>query len=279
MRWFKSGGNPKKSDRLIFLPPEKIAVRGGVRREFDSQKLHGLAQSIRRNGLIQPIGVAKTAQKGDEYVLIFGERRYRACCMAKLRAIPCIVMNEKSDTPKLCSLLENLQREDLTFFEQADGIRALGDEYGMSRHEIAEKLGISESAVSNKLRLLRLTPSQRESIENMSLTERHARALLRICDDSARTQALREIIDRGMNVDESERYIDRLLLPKMPNRRDKLVVKDIRLFVNSINKAINVMKISGINARSEREEDDEYIKYTVLISKRTNELENTEAIS
>ena len=195
-----------------------------------------------------------------------------------MKQIPCVVMNEAASRPKMYSLIENLQREDLSFFEQADGINALIMQYGMSRQEVSERLGMSESAISNKLRLLRLSPVQRESIENMSLTERHARTLLRICDDGMRTRALAQIIEKRMNVDEAERFVDRLLLPKMPTRRNKMLVKDIRLFVNSINKAINVMKISGINAQSRREEDEDYIKYTVLISKKPNDLSDNEAI-
>ena len=264
-----------ESERIIFLNPREIAVGDGVRSNFDEDKLDELARSIRRNGLIQPISVAK---EKDGYRLVMGERRIRASIIAKQKQIPCIVVNEAACCPKLYSLIENLQREDLSFFEQADGINALIMQYGMSRKEISERLGLSESAISNKLRLLRLSPLQRESIENMSLTERHARTLLRICDDGMRTRALATIIEKHMNVDEAERYVDRLLLPKTPTRRNKLVVKDIRLFVNSINKAINVMKISGINAQSHREEDEDYIKYTVLISKKPNDLSDNEAI-
>ena len=272
---FRLPSRSSDNGRLIYLDPCEVCVGDGIRNGFDEDKLDELARSIRRNGLIQPISVAKTK---DGYKLIFGERRLRASIIAKMKQIPCIVMNEAVERPKLYSLLENLQREDLTFFEQAEGINALIMQYGMSRQEISERLGLSESAISNKLRLLRLSPLQRESIENMSLTERHARTLLRICDDGMRTRALREMIERRMNVEEAERYVDRLLLPKTPTRRNKLVVKDIRLFVNSINKAINVMKISGINAQSRREEDDDYIKYTVLISKKPNDLSDNEAI-
>lgn len=272
---FRFSQRNSESGRLILLNPCDISVGEGVRSDFDEDRLDELARSIRRNGLIQPISVAKAK---DGYRLVYGERRLRASIIAKMKQIPCIVMNEAADRPKLYSLIENLQREDLSFFEQADGINALIMQYGMSRQEVSERLGLSESAISNKLRLLRLSPLQRESIENMSLTERHARTLLRICDDGMRTRALSEIIEKRMNVDEAERYVDRLLLPKMPTRRNKLVVKDIRLFVNSINKAINVMKISGINAQSHREEDEDYIKYTVLISKKPNDLGDNEAI-
>ena len=272
---FRVSQRNSESGRLILLNPCDISVGEGVRSDFDEDRLDELARSIRRNGLIQPISVAKAK---DGYRLVYGERRLRASIIAKMKQIPCIVMNEAADRPKLYSLIENLQREDLSFFEQADGINALIMQYGMSRQEVSERLGLSESAISNKLRLLRLSPLQRESIENMSLTERHARTLLRICDDGMRTRALSEIIEKRMNVDEAERYVDRLLLPKTPTRRNKLVVKDIRLFVNSINKAINVMKISGINAQSHREEDEDYIKYTVLISKKPNDLGDNEAI-
>ena len=258
---------------LIYLPPSEILLPksgNNSRKGFDKLKMSELVESVEQNGILSPICVGKTP---DGYELIYGERRLRAAVTAKLSKIPCIIARH-SEQPKLISLIENLQREDLSFFEQADGIYSLIDEYKMTRHEVGQKLGLSDSAISNKLRLLRLTPSQRESIENMGLTERHARTLLRICDEQDRTRALREIIDRRMNVEEAEKYVDRLLMPKTAKNRNKLVVKDIRLFVNSINKAINIMKISGINAKSQREEDDDYIRYTVLIPKKANDIDN-----
>ena len=258
---------------LIYLSPSEILLPksgNNSRKGFDKLKMSELVESVEQNGILSPICVSKTP---DGYELIYGERRLRAAVTAKLSKIPCIIAKH-SEQPKLISLIENLQREDLSFFEQADGIYSLIDEYKMTRHEVGQKLGLSDSAISNKLRLLRLTPSQRESIENMGLTERHARTLLRICDEQDRTRALREIIDRRMNVEEAEKYVDRLLMPKTAKNRNKLVVKDIRLFVNSINKAINIMKISGINAKSQREEDDDYIRYTVLIPKKANDIDN-----
>lgn len=258
---------------LIYLSPSEILLPksgNNSRKGFDKLKMSELVESVEQNGILSPICVGKTP---DGYELIYGERRLRAAVTAKLSKIPCIIAKH-SEQPKLISLIENLQREDLSFFEQADGIYSLIDEYKMTRHEVGQKLGLSDSAISNKLRLLRLTPSQRESIENMGLTERHARTLLRICDEQDRTRALREIIDRRMNVEEAEKYVDRLLMPKTAKNRNKLVVKDIRLFVNSINKAINIMKISGINAKSQREEDDDYIRYTVLIPKKANDIDN-----
>lgn len=257
--------------RVIMLSPKDIYVSPRIRRIFNETKLRELALSIRQNGVVQPIGVSEMKNGGFE--LIYGERRLKASIMANLHQIPCMVL-PSSENHLLFSMIENLQREDLSFFEQADGIYSLISEFNMTRREVSEKLGLSESAVSNKLRLLRLTRAQRESIENMNLTERHARTLLRICDDKLRTSALREIIDRSMNVEEAEHFVDRLLMPKTQKQRPKLIIKDIRLFVNSINKAINVMRVSGIQASSSREEDENYIKYTVLIPKQPNDLSN-----
>ena len=257
--------------RVIMLSPKDIYVSPRIRRIFNETKLRELALSIRQNGVVQPIGVSEMKNGGFE--LIYGERRLKASIMANLHQIPCMVL-KSTENHLLFSMIENLQREDLSFFEQADGIYSLISEFNMTRREVSEKLGLSESAVSNKLRLLRLTRAQRESIENMNLTERHARTLLRICDDKLRTSALREIIDRSMNVEEAEHFVDRLLMPKTQKQRPKLIIKDIRLFVNSINKAINVMRVSGIQASSSREEDENYIKYTVLIPKQPNDLSN-----
>lgn len=261
-------------NKIIMLNPNEICLGKRIRHNFDEAKMNELCTSIEQNGIVSPIGVRQN--DSGKYEVVFGYRRLKAARILLLDAIPCMLCD--CTNPVLQSLIENLQREELGFFEQADGIYALQTDYMMSRKEIAEKIGLSESAISNKLRLLRLSESQRESIENMNLTERHARTLLRICDDKLRTMALREMIDKAMNVEQAEKYVDKLLEPKSEGQKRKFVIKDIRLFVNSINKAVNVMKVSGINASTSREEDDNFIKYTVLIPKPSNNIDNDLAI-
>ncbi len=236
------------------------------RRIFDDAKLSELTKSIQQYGVLQPLCIRLNGK--NEYELISGERRLRAAKAAGLRTVPCILQNIDSQNSCLIALIENLQREDLSFFEQAKGIERLITDYGMTQQEAAQKLSLSQSAVANKLRLLRLSPNMQERIENLKLTERHARALLRICSEYQREIALNEIIVKGYNAAETDAYIDRLLAPEETKPVNKMVVKDVRLFVNSINKAINVMKISGIDAKSERSETEKYIKYTVIIPKR-----------
>lgn len=261
-----------KQPKMIYLAPDEISVGRSLRRELDEDSLNVLALSIRRNGLLQPLCVERCDNSLQEYRLVAGYRRYLACCTAKLRRIPCIVHQTQS-RPGLINLIENLQRDDLTYFEQAYAIRQLTMDYSMTQREISERVGLSESAISNKLRLLRINEKQQRTIQAAGLSERHARAFLRICDENARAKVIDVVISRRYNADETEKYIDRLLTPAEKHPTNKLVIKDLKLFVNSINKAINVMRISGINAKSQREEDDDYIKYTVVISKKLNNID------
>lgn len=258
--------------KMIYLSPDEIAVGNSLRKELNEESLNKLALSIRRNGLLQPLCVERCSDSLQEYRLVAGYRRYIACCNAKLRRIPCIV-HQTQNRPSLINLIENLQRDDLTYFEQAQAIRLLTAEYSMTQREISERIGLSESAISNKLRLLRIGERQQKKIMSAGLSERHARAFLRIFDDNMREKVIDAVISRGYNADETEKYIDRLLTPAEKHPTNKLVIKDLKLFVNSINKAINVMRISGINAKSQREEDDDYIKYTVVISKKLNNID------
>ena len=262
-----------KLPKMIYLAPEEIEVGKSLRRELNEDSLNVLALSIRKNGLLQPLCVERCGSSNSfqEYKLVAGYRRYIACCTAKMRRIPCIV-HQTQNCPDLINLIENLQRDDLTYFEQAYAIQQLRVDYSMTQREISERIGLSESAISNKLRLLRINEAQQHKIYAAGLSERHARAFLRICDDNARAKVIDSVISHGYNADETEKYIDRLLTPAEKRPTNKLVIKDLKLFVNSINKAINVMRISGINAKSRREEDDDYIKYTVVISKKINNI-------
>ena len=169
----------KRDDRkLVKISPEKIVPSPyQPRREFDYYELLQLAESIRKNGLIQPVTVRK---RNERYELISGERRLRASLFAGLKEIPCIVVRASDRECSLMCLIENIQRTDLNFFEEAEGIRRLMDDFSLSQQEVAEKLGMAQSTLSNKTRLLRLGPDQRSRIMSAGLTERHARALLRL---------------------------------------------------------------------------------------------------
>jgi ParB family transcriptional regulator, chromosome partitioning protein len=235
------------------------------RRIFNEQELLALSRSIRTNGLLQPISVRHTC---GGYELIAGERRLRACKIAGLTTVSCIVTDCSAEKSAVLAMTENLQRQDLQIFEEAEGIRRLIEEWNVTQEEAAMRLGKSQSTLANKLRLLRLTEEERAKITQAGLTERHARALLRIVDDKLRVKTLNDIIERHLNVQQTDELIERILSgKKKPNSKHIFIVKDVRIFLNTINHAIEAMKLSGINAQSLKNENDEYIECVVRIPK------------
>ncbi|MBS5874223.1 MAG: ParB/RepB/Spo0J family partition protein [Clostridiales bacterium] len=265
----KSPPKPKSGGNILMIPEQEIMPNPTQpRRHFDRQELANLAQSIRANGILQPVTV-RTIPGG--YELIAGERRLRAARLAGLTHIPCILINADDRKTALLSLLENLQRQDLSFFEEADAIQKLMRVYGLSQEEAARKLGMAQSTLSNKLRLLRLPESIRLTLEREQLTERHARTLLRLETAAQMEEALSRIIDEKLNVAQSEKLIDQLLQKPVSEKKGKKapikLFKDVRLFVNTLNHAVDTMKRAGISAASSRNETDEYIEYIVRIPK------------
>ena len=265
----KSPPQPKSGGNILMIPEQEIMPNPTQpRRHFDRQELANLAQSIRANGILQPVTV-RTIPGG--YELIAGERRLRAARLAGLTHIPCILINADDRKTALLSLLENLQRQDLSFFEEADAIQKLMRVYGLSQEEAARKLGMAQSTLSNKLRLLRLPESIRLTLEREQLTERHARTLLRLETAAQMEEALSRIIDEKLNVAQSEKLIDQLLQKPVSEKKGKKapikLFKDVRLFVNTLNHAVDTMKRAGISAASSRNETDEYIEYIVRIPK------------
>ncbi len=263
-----------KNGRLIHLPIESIRPsRYQPRNVFDEAELMGLSESIRRNGLLQPLSVRR--REDGSYELIAGERRLRAARIAGLNRVPCIEMRADDKRAATLGLIENMQREDLNAFEEAEAIRRLMDEWGVPQFEVAQRLGKAQSTVANKLRLLRLTEDQRKRIVAARLTERHARALLRIDDEAERDDALNEIIARQMPIVEAEKYIDDLLAPSRSELTPEVfhamripVVRDLRIYLNTLTKAVDTIRRSGLDARSAETETDDYIEYTVYIPKR-----------
>lgn len=235
------------------------------RNSIDNEKLQGLIQSIRENGIIQPLCVRQTAKQ--QYELVYGHRRLQAAKMLDMQEVPCLINNIADRDSYAFALIENIQRENLNFIEEAKAINNFIKRYRLTQSAAARILGMTQPTIANKLRILKLTESQIERISIFSLTERHARALLKLSDENIRDDVLSEIIVRNLSVEQSEKYIDGILNPKEPEKNN-FIVKDVRLFVNSINKAIKVMKCSGINAQSVKEEDENFIKYTVTIPKK-----------
>lgn len=255
--------------KLIKLQTSKILPNPSQPRKlFREEELESLAQSIAANGLLQPVTVRK---EGGAYYLIAGERRLRACKMAGLKEIPAIIADCQPGDSAILALLENIQRSDLQMFEQANAIVNLLREWEITQEEAARRLGMSQSYLANKIRLLKLSPQEQVDILENNLTERHARALLRIDDMSLRQRILKTVIERGLNVSQTEEIIAAAIQPKKTRGKAKrtFVAKDIRLFINTIDHAVDAMKTAGIQAHTEKTETEEYIECTVRIPKLT----------
>jgi ParB family chromosome partitioning protein len=259
-----------KNDRVSYISVHSIEPNPAQpRRLFDPDGLRELADSIRENGVLQPITVRSC---GNKYVLVAGERRLRASRMAGLGEIPCIITRMDEKQSSLIALVENLQRCDLDFFEEAEGIRRMIHTYGFSQEEAARKLGKSQSAISNKLRLLRLSPRVIKEISLNSLTERHARALLRLKNEQQQLTAIKHIAEKKYNVSQTEEYIEKLICRNADKksaqaRKPRYIIKDVRLFLNTITRAINTMRLSGVRTDFFEEEDDSAIYMRICIFK------------
>ncbi len=263
-------GKYKIGGQIILIPQEEIYPNPNQpRRRFDFDELEGLAQSIRQNGIIQPIAV-RVNNRG-EYELISGERRLRASRLVGITQIPCIIMEASDEKSALFALLENVQRCDLDFFEEAVAIEKLLTDYGMTRDEICKKLGKAPPTISNKLRLLRLPEEIRLRITQENLTERHARAMLKLTSVSQMERAMSIIAEKRLNVAETERLVSQILQNDSRHRQPTVkLFKDVRIFVNTLNHAVDTMRRAGIEADSAKSETDEYIEYIVRIPKSRN---------
>ena len=251
----------KSAGKIYQLPVEAIRPSPfQARTSFNEQELAGLAQSIRENGLLQPISVRRVE---GGYELVAGERRLRACKLAKMHTIPAILCDYPDERTAVLGLLENLQREDLNPFEQAQGLRDVIVLWDCTQAEAAKRLGMAQPTLANKLRLLQLTADQRQFVLDNGLTERHARAVLRL-PENRRSEALITIAKRKMNARTTDLYIEQLL-NETPGRHRISMVKDVRIFVNTIDHAIRLMTDNGVPATAHREERDGYIEYTVRI--------------
>ena len=256
----------KSTGQIFLIPQEQIVPNPNQpRKRFDYDELEGLAQSIRQNGILQPITVRQREDGGFE--LISGERRLRAARLVGLSIIPSIVTEIDNKNSAIFSLIENLQRQDLDFFEEAEAIERLLSVYGMSREELSAKLGKARSTISNKLRLLQLPEDMRYRLTRAGLTERHARALLLLENDDRRARALGIMIDRRLTVAESERLIEQMLSKEGKTRNNFRGIRDVRVFINTLNHAVDTIRRAGVDADAAKSETPEYIEYIVRIPK------------
>ncbi len=256
------------------------------RKAFDSVSLLRLADSIKRYGVLQPITVRVSRTTPDKqlyYEIICGERRYRAAIIAGLTTIPCNVIDSSDMGSAELSIIENLLRDDLNMFEQAESFNLLITTFSLTQEEVASRISLSQSAVANKLRLLRFSEEERKMIIECGLTERHARTLLRLPDMAARIRFIKLISKDKLNVASTETLVDNYLqyISENPEEDDKSgctpskgakystgIVKDIRILTNTIENAAVMLRKSGIPVETKTEENQESFIITVSVFKK-----------
>lgn len=259
------------STRVQYIPLGRIRPNPQQpRRSFDEEGLAELAASIRSCGILQPLTVRRA---GEGYELVAGERRLRAARIAGLREVPCLVAQVGEEDSALLALMENLQRRDLDCWEEAQAIARLISRYGLSQEEAARRLGRAQPTVANKLRLLRLPEDVRALLRENGLTERHARALLRLQDPEVQRRAAGDMVRQGMNVAQAEAYVEKLLQSAQvtpPRGRSTYIIKDVRLFLNSVDRGLHLMRQAGVDAGWNRQDTDREILLTIRIPKRAS---------
>lgn len=259
-----------EASRIVYLPAGEILPNPEQpRRNFEPNAMRELASSIARYGILQPLSVRR---RGNRYELVSGERRLRAAKIVGLREVPCIILDVDASKSSILALVENLQRRDLDFIEEAEGLSRLIAEHGYKQEEVARLVGLSQSAVSNKVRLLKLSPQLLRMIRETGLTERHARALLRLEEEEERLSVFDQIVKKNLNVANTDALIDTYLQKKSQKQKDNqnkqlYVIKDVRLFLNTISRGMTMMQQSGIDARCGRDETDREIILTIKIPK------------
>lgn len=250
-----------ETGRVIFLPAKNIRPNPmQPRTEFREDALQELCESIRRHGILQPLSVRRV---GAFYELIAGERRLRAGIMAGLSEVPCIVMNMSDQESGMVALVENLQRQDLDFIEEARGISLLMESWSMSQEQAARVLGKSQSAIANKLRLLQHSQQVLDALRQAELTERHGRALLRLKDEEEKRKAIAYIAKMGLSVARTEQYIDDLLKAgeQKPSRAN------LDQLIRRVSQTLTKIQNCGVPAVSERKETESQIVLTITIPK------------
>ncbi|RKD22242.1 chromosome partitioning protein, ParB family [Caminicella sporogenes DSM 14501] len=263
--------NVNINNKVLYLPIDKILPNPyQPRKDFSEESLKELCSSIKAYGVIQPISVRKKNE--EDYELVAGERRLRASKLAGLDLIPAIVVEMSDEDSAVVALIENLQREDLNFFEEAEGYYKLINNHGFTQQELAEKVGKNQSTIANKLRILKLEDKVKEIILNNKLTERHARALLKLPDEQTRLEILQVVVKKNLNVKKTEKLIknklEELSKPQQPERNQTIKsALNFRIYLNTLKNAYNAIVNTGLKAEYEQIDQGEYIKVVVKIPK------------
>ncbi|WP_145524241.1 nucleoid occlusion protein [Virgibacillus sp. SK37] len=259
-----------QSDEVIQLPVKDIIPnRYQPRSIFDNEKIQELAQTIHTHGMIQPIVVRK--YENDQYEIIAGERRWRAVQSLGWETISAIVREMTDTETASVALIENLQREELTVIEEAFAYSKLLEMHSLTQEALAQRLGKNQSTIANKLRLLKLPKEVQDALLNKLITERHARALIKLKDEEKQNKILQIIIENELNVKQTEERVAKMQEPKEPKKkRPKLkgINKDIRIAMNTIRQSLSMVTETGVDVESDEKEFDEYYQITVKIPKK-----------
>jgi len=259
-----------ESSRVFYLSPDDIAPNPSQPRcRFDPDGLSELAASIREHGVLQPLTVRRA--DGGGYELVSGERRLRASRQIGLAQVPCILVAVDAQASSLLALVENLQRRDLDFWEEALALQRLITTFHLSQEEAARRLGKSQSAVANKLRLLKLDGQAINTLRDNGFTERHARALLRLSDPGMQQSAAQHVVRHGLTVARTEQYVAHLLEQQAApvRRKPTILVRDVRFFLNTVTRGLSLMKEAGVAAHCDRSETADSILLTIRIPKQS----------
>lgn len=246
------------------------------RKQFGNTSLDELSASIKQYGVMQPITVREIAY--NKYEVIAGERRLRASRMAGLSQIPTIIVEADDNKAAILALLENLQREDLSYMEEAEGYCNLIKEHGFTQEELAQKIGKSQSTIANKIRLLKLSPIIKKILSDNELSERHARALLKLSSEQLQLKVIKIVLERSFNVKRTEELVEAAIRKvslseqRASNESPRVtrVIKDMRIFINTIRQSVELMKISGINAKATQIDRGDYMEFIVRVPKKPN---------
>ncbi len=254
-----------KEPKYKFIDIHKIEANGHQpRTHFENEKIQELAVSIQQNGLLQPIVVRPYQGK---YQIVVGERRYRACLLAGIEEVPCLVQNYDEQQTATAAIVENIQRENLSAIEEALAYQQILDTQNLTQEELAQKVGKKQSTIANKLRLLQLPMTVQEAVRRKDISERHARALLKLDTTAKQNNMLREIMDKGLNVEQTEEKIKKKIEPKKPKPKTKSISQNLKIAMNTLDQAAMMVQQAGVDTSVDISETDDEVIYVIKMKK------------
>ena len=254
-----------KEPKYKFIDIHKIEANGHQpRTHFENEKIQELAVSIQQNGLLQPIVVRPYQGK---YQIVVGERRYRACLLAGIEEVPCLVQNYDEQQTATAAIVENIQRENLSAIEEALAYQQILDTQNITQEELAQKVGKKQSTIANKLRLLQLPMPVQEAVRRKDITERHARALLKLDTTAKQNNMLREIMDKGLNVEQTEEKIKKKIEPKKPKPKTKSISQNLKIAMNTLDQAAMMVQQAGVDISVDISETEDEVIYVIKMKK------------